>query len=508
MLSYNTSFHRSIKNTPFFLTYGIEPRMPDFPGPELRRKFYGESSTDDLIRRLLLARDVARRNNEESTARAEDYYNSQASAHNFKVNQLVLLDEHSFLHKNTKLAPKWSGPHRITQLKGVNNAELLLKHNGKKLLVHVNRLKPYIMPTESSDTRTQVPDAAQEGGPPRSVLKKEKEKVSREIVTAQPYFSEPALPPWAGEALRHPTYAEVARQVPPVEGPAQTPRRRGRPPKTARAEADPAPPVAAHEFHAQILPGSDQLARPLTRAMRRAQAEAAPPPDLGAEPVSADPGSAEWVLVAKRAKRKKKPAKKTQRIWRQSNFITDPLFPYISAGDGGWESVDEEPPEEQQASDAEEEGEEEGLHFEGFAEALLPEPEPQIPGVVVPPLLPPQGDFRSDSPPSSRSSSPERFATPPSSSSSEERFQPSTPDPLALTPPSRIQVRLQELDDRVRSELDPFHSPQFARFAAQPSAPTLPKVTLPPAPAAVRPSAVFGQPPPAPVSQLSLFAPA
>jgi hypothetical protein len=146
MLSYNTSFHRSIKNTPFFLTYGIEPRMPDFPGPELRRKFYGESSTDDLIRRLLLARDVARRNNEESTARAEDYYNSQASAHNFKVNQLVLLDEHSFLHKNTKLAPKWSGPHRITQLKGVNNAELLLKHNGKKLLVHVNRLKPYIMP--------------------------------------------------------------------------------------------------------------------------------------------------------------------------------------------------------------------------------------------------------------------------------------------------------------------------------------------------------------------------
>jgi hypothetical protein len=59
MFSYNTSFHRSIKNTPFFLTYGIEPRMPDFPGPELRRKFYGESSTDDLIRRLLLARDVA-----------------------------------------------------------------------------------------------------------------------------------------------------------------------------------------------------------------------------------------------------------------------------------------------------------------------------------------------------------------------------------------------------------------------------------------------------------------
>jgi hypothetical protein len=53
MFSYNTSFHRSIKTTPHFLTYGQEPRLPSFPAPELRRKFYGESSSAELHQKLL-----------------------------------------------------------------------------------------------------------------------------------------------------------------------------------------------------------------------------------------------------------------------------------------------------------------------------------------------------------------------------------------------------------------------------------------------------------------------
>jgi len=72
MFVYNTSFHRSIKTTPFFLTFGLEPRQPQFPGPDVRRKFYGESSTDELLHRLLTARDVARRNNEIVSAKNED----------------------------------------------------------------------------------------------------------------------------------------------------------------------------------------------------------------------------------------------------------------------------------------------------------------------------------------------------------------------------------------------------------------------------------------------------
>ncbi len=70
--------------------------------------------------------------------------------HKFLPNQLVLLDEHSFLHKNQKLAPKWSGPHKIICLKGDANAEILLRHNNRKTVVHTNRLKPYFVALANS----------------------------------------------------------------------------------------------------------------------------------------------------------------------------------------------------------------------------------------------------------------------------------------------------------------------------------------------------------------------
>jgi hypothetical protein len=110
MFSYNTSFHRSIKTAPFFITFGIEPRLLNLPGPDLRRKFYGESSSAELHQRLLYARDIARKNNKNSTKENQENFNKKAEPHKYQIQQLVLLDEHSFLHKNTKLAPKWSGP--------------------------------------------------------------------------------------------------------------------------------------------------------------------------------------------------------------------------------------------------------------------------------------------------------------------------------------------------------------------------------------------------------------
>ena len=73
---------------------------------------------------LLTARDVARRNNEDATETSQTDVNKQASPHAFSLGQLVLLDEHSFLGKNAKLAPKWSGPHRILKLKNKTTSRL------------------------------------------------------------------------------------------------------------------------------------------------------------------------------------------------------------------------------------------------------------------------------------------------------------------------------------------------------------------------------------------------
>jgi len=124
MFSYYTSFHRSIKATPFYLTFEMKPRLPNLPTPDLRQKFYGKSPTDDIIRKLLIACNVARQNNEEASDMDCSQFDSKAVPHKFLPHQLVLLDQHSFLHKNQILAPKWSGSHKIIRLKGDANVEI------------------------------------------------------------------------------------------------------------------------------------------------------------------------------------------------------------------------------------------------------------------------------------------------------------------------------------------------------------------------------------------------
>ena len=234
MFSYNTSFHRSIKTTPHFLTYGQEPRLPSFPAPELRRKFYGESSSAELHQKLLYARDIARRNNELATDKATEYFNKSAEPHNYHTQQLVLLDEHSFLHKNTKLAPKWSGPHRIIRLKGTSNVELLLK-NGKHLLVHANRLKPYFTPQHSdiqfeespqtevnpqSSSRIFTPEPTNTNVEPTNFDTEEEERFP-----IRPQITEPAPDP---------PITDTGPDKDPLPSPdtgQDKPKKRGRPPK-------------------------------------------------------------------------------------------------------------------------------------------------------------------------------------------------------------------------------------------------------------------------------------
>jgi hypothetical protein len=172
MFSYNTSFHRSVKTTPFYLTFGMEPQLPNLPTPDLCWKFYGELSTDDIIRKLLIACNVACQNNEDASDAARMQYDSKAVPHKFLPQQLVLLDEHSFLHKNQKLAPKWSGPHKIVRLKGDANAEILLRHNNRKTVVHTNRLKPYFVALSNSafhpDDLPTLPQSANQSPLPAS----------------------------------------------------------------------------------------------------------------------------------------------------------------------------------------------------------------------------------------------------------------------------------------------------------------------------------------------------
>ena len=244
MFTYNTSYHKSIQNTPFMLTFGVEPRIPGFPAPELRRKFYGESEMSELHMRLQYAREIARLHNEQASDSYKHYHDAKSAPHKFQVGQLVLLKETQFQNQNRKLAMNYSGPHRILKLVHENNAELL-QTNGKKLLVHVNRLKPYIVPPDKINFEFPPIDWEL----PVKPMQKEKEKKllqqqEKDDVENYPSYQHP-------ESYQHQFHAfdDENREIPEViqthdtQPTVSAPRPRGRPRKNALAPQIRAPPI-------------------------------------------------------------------------------------------------------------------------------------------------------------------------------------------------------------------------------------------------------------------------
>ena len=96
MFAYNTSFHRSIQNTPHFLTNRIQARQLAFFQEDLNGKFYGENTIDELTQRLQYARQIAKQNNEYMTSKMQEPFNRKAQPHSFAPNQWVLLRDIPF----------------------------------------------------------------------------------------------------------------------------------------------------------------------------------------------------------------------------------------------------------------------------------------------------------------------------------------------------------------------------------------------------------------------------
>jgi hypothetical protein len=146
--AYNTSYHRSVKATPFSLTFGLEARLPSFFAPDLQHL---HGADGDPLDRLQAARRLAVHHNLEATEVQKSYFDKSATHHEYQVGQFVLMEDFNFLNKNRKLAPHFSGPFRILRVKGSHNLKLLLT-NGRKIVVNVARVKPYFSSQSLDDS--------------------------------------------------------------------------------------------------------------------------------------------------------------------------------------------------------------------------------------------------------------------------------------------------------------------------------------------------------------------
>jgi len=144
--AYNTSFHRTIKTSPFTLTYGYEPRTIEFNA----RTQYGEDHSTELYQRMQHSheqyRQMAREHADEAIERNTKDHDKKAYPRKFHEGEWVLLEVKNFESKNKKLSEIYKGPYIIIKV-NQNNTVLLKKPSGThEYLYNTELLKHYYQP--------------------------------------------------------------------------------------------------------------------------------------------------------------------------------------------------------------------------------------------------------------------------------------------------------------------------------------------------------------------------
>jgi transposase InsO family protein len=127
MLAYNTSYHSTIATTPLDLLFGVKPRLPSLPAPDIERHHYGESIAAERFQMLQQARKLAQQTAAEQGEKYKNQYDKLASPHKFDIGQKVWLSDSTSIGKNAKLAPNWIGPYKIVDINDTN-AKLQIKN--------------------------------------------------------------------------------------------------------------------------------------------------------------------------------------------------------------------------------------------------------------------------------------------------------------------------------------------------------------------------------------------
>ena len=139
-LAYNSHVHRSTKESPFYLTFLHDPRLPwfDISKP---KQYYSYSYGACAFQRATKAFQMVRENMGDAKEVREEYYDRLTKDRVFQPGDRVLVYFDKVPERiNAKFFKKWSF---FTVLKKVGPVNVLVRPSlrGKPILVHVNRVK-------------------------------------------------------------------------------------------------------------------------------------------------------------------------------------------------------------------------------------------------------------------------------------------------------------------------------------------------------------------------------
>lgn len=135
IMCHNTSVNQSTGFTPHELLFGYKPRL--LYSLKETHEYTTNDYLNDLIERMKISRDIARRNVEDMKERAKTRYdNNIKNLADFHVGDNVMLR----VPNPNNLDSKWDGPYEIIR-KGFNE-NYVIRKSGRNQLVHGNRLRP------------------------------------------------------------------------------------------------------------------------------------------------------------------------------------------------------------------------------------------------------------------------------------------------------------------------------------------------------------------------------
>ena len=140
-LAYNCHVHKSTLESPFWVTYHFDPRLPTFD-MDKPRPFYKQDYATSAYETLYETDKRVHANQWDAKKLREVYYNRKAKERIFNVGDRVLFFQNAIPQGvNAKLYKQWQGPYYVTKVIKPLNCVIQRGPNTKELLVHVEKLR-------------------------------------------------------------------------------------------------------------------------------------------------------------------------------------------------------------------------------------------------------------------------------------------------------------------------------------------------------------------------------